>query len=127
MNPSNTLTCMKDNSKSRIMRQANMLTNQSPANGDRSYAMRAARKIENLRERLRKGSVLFVYVKGDGTRRVALGTLSPELIPADKMPKSTDEETYKTRLALVTYYDLDAHGWRSFYFFSLLGFVEEVW
>ena len=112
----------------RIMRQANMLVNHSPANGDRPYALRVARKIEDIRTDLRNGYVHFMYVKADASHRVALGTLNPALIPADKMPKlekterDIAREENRDRLGLIPYYDLNMDEWRSFYFYS---FIEE--
>jgi hypothetical protein len=115
----------------RIMRQANMLTNQSPANGNRSYALRVSHKIEDIRTDLRNGYVHFTYVKADGSYRVALGTLNPALIPADKMPKTDKTESdialqeNRDRLGLISYYDLNKDGWRSFYFYSLVEIEDE--
>jgi hypothetical protein len=115
----------------RIMRQANLLTNQSPANGNRSYALRVSHKIEDIRTDLRNGYVHFTYVKADGSYRVALGTLSPLLIPADKQPKPEKTESdiamqeNRDRLGLISYYDLNKDGWRSFYFYSLVEIEDE--
>ncbi len=91
----------------RIMRQANYLTNQSPANGNKAYAMRVAWEIEKIREYLRSGLVAFSYAKVNGDCRTALGTTNPLLIPAAAIPKSTDLDLPKERLGLITYYDLD--------------------
>ena len=113
------------------MRQANMLANQSPANGNRSYALRVAHKIEDIRNDLRNGYVHFSYVKADGSIRVALGTLNPALIPADKLPKTekTDRDIAlqenRDRLGLIPYYDLNKDEWRSFYFYSLIDNDED--
>ena len=115
----------------RIMRQANLLTNQSPANGNRSYALRVSHKIEDIRTDLRNGYVHFTYFKADGSYRVALGTLNPALIPADKMPKTDKTEQdialleNRDRLGLISYYDLNKDGWRSFYFYSLVEIEDE--
>ena len=77
------------NKLKRIMRQANYLTNQSPANGNKAYAMRVAWEIEKIREYLRSGLVSFSYAKVNGDCRTALGTTNPLLIPAAAIPKST--------------------------------------
>ena len=109
------------------MRQANRMTNQHPANGNKAYAMRAAWEIEKIREYLRTGLVSFSYAKVNGDCRTALGTTNPLLIPADKMPKSAaDPDLSKERLGLITYYDLDKDGWRSFYFYSL-NQIDHFW
>ena len=109
-----------------IMRRANMLTNQRPANGNRSYAMRVAHKIENILTDLRNGYVHFTYVKIDGSHRVALGTLNPMLIPANKTPKAEkterdiEREDYNLRHCLIPYYDLDKDEWRAFFYYTVL-------
>ena len=117
--------------RSRTMRLSNLLVNQSPANGNRSYALRVAHKIEDIRTDLRNGYVHFMYAKADGSVRVALGTLCPALIPANKQPKTekTDKdialEENRDRICLIPYYDLNKDEWRSFYFYSLIGNDEE--
>ena len=111
----------------RIMRRANRMTNQHPANGNKAYAMRAAWEIEKIREYLRTGLVSFSYAKVNGDARTALGTTNPLLMPTDKMPLSVDEpDLSKERLGIITYYDLDKDGWRSFYFYSL-NRIDHVW
>ena len=102
----------------RIMRQANYLTNQSPANGNKAYAMRAAWQIDEIREYLRTGLVSFSYAKVNGDARTALGTTNPLLIPTAAVPKSPDIDIPRERLGLISYYDLYVNGWRSFYFYS---------
>ena len=105
----------------RIMRHANKSVNLPPAFGFRRYAMIWARKYDDVVEDLRNGFVRFEYGKADGTWREALGTLSPHLIPADKMPKTnlTEEEMARQERrklkGLINYYDLDKDEWRSFY------------
>ena len=110
----------------RIMRQANYMTNQSPANGSRTYAMLAAWKIEEIREYLRTGLVSFSYGKVNGDCRTALGTTNPLLIPTAAMPKSLDFDIPRERLGLITYYDLEKDSWRSFYFYSLYQ-IDHFW
>ena len=114
----------------RIMRHANMMTNEHPANGNRSYALTSARKIDNIRTDLSNGFLRFAYIKEeDLSVRNALGTLSPHFIPADKMPKTEkterdiEEQEKRERLGIINYYDLDKDGWRSFYFYNL--FIDE--
>ena len=103
------------------------MTNQHPANGNKAYAMRAAWEIEKIREYLRTGLVSFSYAKVNGDARTALGTTNPLLMPTDKMPLSVDEpDLSKERLGIITYYDLDKDGWRSFYFYSL-NRIDHVW
>ena len=110
----------------RIMRQANRMTNQHPANGNKAYAMRAAWEIEKIRDYLRTGLVSFSYAKVNGDCRTALGTTNPLLIPTAAVPKSPDIDLAKERLGIITYYDLDKDGWRSFYIYSL-NRIDHVW
>ena len=111
----------------RIMRRANRMTNQHPANGNKAYAMRAAWEIEKIREYLRTGLVSFSYAKVNGDARTALGTTNPLLMPTDKMPLSVDEpDLSKERLGIIAYYDLDKDGWRSFYIYSL-NHIDHFW
>ena len=110
----------------RIMRQANYMTNQSPANGNKAYAMRAAWEIDNFRDELRRGLVRFTYRKADGTDRTALGTTNPLLIPTAAVPKSPEIDIPRERLGLITYYDLEKDSWRSFYFYSLYQ-IDHFW
>ena len=107
----------------RIMRQANYMTYEDCS---RSSAMKIAWEINNFRDELRRGLVRFTYRKADGTDRVALGTLNNMLIPTAALPKSTDVNIPRERLAIITYYDLEKDGWRSFYFYSLIN-IDHVW
>ena len=110
----------------RVMRQANKLVNQRPANGNRSYALRVAHKIDGIRQDLQNGFVRFAYKKIDGSLREAIGTLSQHLIPAEKMPqkekteKDIARQEERDRLGLINYYDLDKDEWRSFFIYTLL-------
>ena len=110
----------------RVMRQANKLVNQRPANGNRSYALRVAHKIDDIRQDLQNGFVRFAYWKMDRTLREAIGTLSPHLIPAEKMPKKEktekdiEQQEKRDSLGLINYYDLDKDEWRSFFIYTLL-------
>ena len=105
------------------MRQANYLTAEGRS---KSSALIAAWKIDKIRDYLRTGLVRFTYRKADGTDRVALGTTNPLLIPAAAVPKSPDIDIPRERLGIITYYDLYANGWRSFYFYSLEQ-IDNVW
>jgi len=58
--------------------------------------------INDLRDLLNEGSVSFSFTKKDGSERESFGTTSKELIPEDKMPKSS-----------LRFFDLDLGEWRS--------------
>jgi len=61
----------------------------------------------------------IVFTKKDGTERVMRCTLNSAMIPADKHPKS--DSTVKPRTdAVQAVYDLDADGWRSFSWDSVI-------
>ena len=98
----------------RLMRNANKLRNEYPANGNLSYALSKAWKAEQFLEATANGLARFTYYKKDGTIRHAIGTRSPMLIPADKAPKTPVEEDAVKDLIAMPYYDLDANAWRSF-------------
>lgn len=72
-------------------------------------------RVEFLRSNLSKGQVGFKYTKANGDTRCALGTTNEDLIIADggTLPKGTGTSTSKKVAALITYYDLESHGWRS--------------
>lgn len=79
--------------------------------------------VNELRSLLREGVVLFEYPKKDGSTRLALGTLFPNLIPEDMLPKSDpsvgEGELKETKN--LRYFDKDRNGWR-----SVSGDLEEV-
>lgn len=63
--------------------------------------------------------VEFYYMKKDGTKRQAFGTLQPEVI----VPLISNAPERKPNPDLVTYYDTEAQGFRSF---KKVNFVEYV-
>lgn len=87
-----------------------------------SHALKQAWWFESFRDALSNGFARFTYFKKDGTTRTALGTRSPLLIPADKMPicPQTNDE-WEERAKAIPYFDLEKNEWRSF---SVLNFIE---
>ena len=71
--------------------------------------------INDLREALNAGVVLFEFIKKDGTLRHARGTTCPDLIPVDNMPKGkrTPEQKALYERQTVAFYDIDKKDWRS--------------
>ena len=71
--------------------------------------------IPDLKTALNEGTVLFQFIKKDGTTRHARGTTCPDLVPADDMPKSsrTPEQQALYDRQTVAFYDIDKKGWRS--------------
>ena len=113
----------------RLMRRANYIRSNHPANGDMGFSLRAAWWFESFRDAISNGFARFTYRKKDGTTRQALGTRSPLLIPADKMPKAVlgNEEGIWVNIAkTIPYFDLDKNEWRSF---NVLNFVslDQAW
>ena len=73
--------------------------------------------LEELKNRLKKGEVKFVYLKKNGEERVAIGTTKKEVYGIEHEPKGTgrNKNNNSTR-----YYDLERQGWRSFVNESLI-------
>ena len=71
--------------------------------------------IVDLKKALYEGTVLFEFIKTDGTLRYARGTTCPDLVPADDMPKGkrTPEQQAAYDRQTVAFYDIDKKGWRS--------------
>ena len=66
-------------------------------------------KAEKLHRKMHGGNVVeFVYVKLDGSIRIASGTL-----PEVKESFNQNKKTYGQH-SVVNYFDVDANGWRSF-------------
>ena len=70
--------------------------------------------IQDLKKALNEGIVIFQFVKKDGTLRMARGTTSPDLVPADDTPKGkrTPEQQALYERQTVAFYDIDKKGWR---------------
>ncbi len=71
--------------------------------------------IVDLKKALYEGTVLFEFIKKDGTLRHARGTTCPDLVPTDDMPKGkrTPEQQALYDRQTVAFYDIDKKGWRS--------------
>ena len=111
----------------RLMRTANYIRKEHPANGNMAFALRAAWWFESFRDAISNGFARFTYRKNDGTTRQALGTRSLILIPLDKLPKgdmSDGAATWEDNIKAIPYYDLDKNEWRSF---SVINFVSLDW
>lgn len=115
------------NKLKRIMRTANYIRKEHPANGNMAFALRSAWWFEYLRDDLSNGFARFTYYKKDGSTRTALGTRSDSLIPIDKLPKCPQNvDKWRERFKDFPYFDLEKNEWRSF---SILNFVslDKVW
>ena len=66
-------------------------------------------EIKNL---VQRNHVLVTFTKKDGTERVMRCTLQPEDLPPIEVKES--KEPKKENLDILSVYDLDKKGWRSF-------------
>ena len=71
---------------------------------------------EELKAKLRTGSVRFYFRKVGGELRIAMGTLDLLRIPLDKHPKGG-----KGPNRCTVYYDLEKDSWRS------ISESQEIW
>ena len=115
----------------RLMKAAHHLQNNDPAilrgaSLDKSQALHYAWWFEDFRTKLRTGVWRFSFFKLDGSIREARGTLSPLLIPADKLPSSGASLDKKKSASSFPYFDLDKQEWRSFRLDNFIGFVEQM-
>lgn len=85
----------------------------------RSFCLRKAWSNIKLQKALRTGVVRFSYMKIDGGVREARGTTSSTFVPYMGTPSDRKEN-----LKVVTYYDLDKNGWRSFRRENLIGITN---
>lgn len=113
----------------RLMRTANYLNNKTTEYYDKASSLRGAWWFESFRDAMNNGMARFVYRKADGTTRIALGTRSAALIPADKLPKgdmSDGAAEMEDSIKDIPYFDLEKMEWRSF---RVLLFVslEQSW
>lgn len=67
---------------------------------------------QQLTELLQKEVVSFVYEKKGGGMREAIGTLIPSKMPPPKPIDPTAEPKPQKETAYVTYWDLEAKGFR---------------
>ena len=111
----------------RLMRRANYIHQETDKNIDMSKSLRAAWGFEEFRNTLKNGFARFYYTKADGTKRTALGTLAPQLIPIDKLPKGDDaSDKIHDVVKAFAYFDLEKMEWRSFNVLNWAG-IEQVW
>jgi hypothetical protein len=100
---------------------------------DRSKAFKCAHAIYRLTNELAKGLLEFSYMKDDGTLRHARGTLCDGVSDrfdewkrkqAEK-PKDKKAESKNKPREIITYWDLDKEGFRSFRAERLMEVISE--
>ena len=112
-------------------RLANFLVNKRGF--DRSKAFKCAHAIYRLTNELAKGLLEFSYMKDDGTLRHARGTLCDGVSDRFDEWKRKQAEKPKDKKAkaktkpreIITYWDLDKEGFRSFRADRLIEVISE--
>ena len=74
-------------------------------------AIKKSEVAEVLRNKLHEGETHFVFIKKDGSRREAVGTLDLARIPYEDTQFKSEEQR-EERDDQVTYYDLEKLAWR---------------
>ena len=74
-------------------------------------AIKKSEVATKLRSLLLDGETHFTFIKKDGTRRPAVGTLNFDIIPTEDT-QFKSEEPREERNDQVTYYDLEKMAWR---------------
>lgn len=78
-----------------------------------------------LKNALYNGVVRVVFLKKDGTERKMLCTLKADLLPAQTdIEEAVQKKTPNP--AVLAVWDVEAQGWRSFRWDSILGFSENA-
>jgi hypothetical protein len=73
--------------------------------------------IEELKNKLQEGILVFSYVKKNGENRLARGTTSKDYIESKTSYRFPEESNSRVKKEnLITYFDLDKNEWRSFNF-----------
>lgn len=80
---------------------------------------------EELLEKLQMESVSVTFTKADGSERTMLCTKQTSKIPEAQQPKTDkvvklDENGNPIETDLITVYDLEKEGWRSFNYTKIL-------
>ena len=122
---------IKNQRRELTCRLANFLVNKRGF--DRSKAFKCAHAIYRLTNELAKGLLEFSYMKDDGTLRHARGTLCDGVSDrfdewkrkqAEK-PKDKKAESKNKPREIITYWDLDKEGFRSFRADRLIEVISE--
>jgi len=68
-----------------------------------------------LKDMLKTGPLSITFTKKDGTERVMVCTLQPELLPPVVVTENTEPKRQKAvNEDVIAVYDLESKGWRSF-------------
>lgn len=73
--------------------------------------------VEELKNKLQEGILVFSYIKKNGETRLARGTSNKDYIESKTSYRFTEESKSRVKKEnLITYFDLDKNEWRSFNF-----------
>ena len=111
------ITDIKTTDLSQIMKLAHQFI--KTAGMGLSEALKQAWAVFKLRQAMSKRIVKFYYRKVDGSIREAYGTLSDKLMSL--MP--TVGQDRKKNDTVMTYFDTEAQGWRSFKKLNLISII----
>ena len=75
-------------------------------------AIKSSEVAEVLRNKLHEGETRFVFIKKDGSRRPAVGTLNLDLVPESDKQFKTEQGSREERTDQTSYYDLEKNAWR---------------
>lgn len=75
-------------------------------------AIKSSEVATKLRNMLQEGETHFVFIKKDGSRRAAVGTLNLDLVPESDKQFKHEEWTREERTDQTSYYDLEKMAWR---------------
>ena len=89
-------------------------------------AIKKSEVAEVLRNKLHEGETHFVFIKKDGSRRPAVGTLNLDLVPeSDKQFKHQEGER-EERTDQTSFYDLEKYAWRCCKYASIVEIEGET-
>ena len=78
-----------------------------------------------LKNALHNGVVEVLFLKKDGTERRLICTLKADLLPAQTdLEEAVQKKTPNPDVLAV--WDVEANGWRSFRYDSIIGFTEQA-
>ena len=92
----------------------------------RAEAFDRTQLVVRLLALLGRGRVTFVYAKTDGSERRAVGTLQPDCCPELAAYERKGARMTEPPMDTVTYWDIEACGWRSFKILRLVRIVDAV-
>lgn len=80
--------------------------------------------VDAIKSQLKEQICTVTFTKVDGTTRVMHCTLNSSMIPAD-LSDETQKRTKTENTSVQAVYDVDAQGWRSFRWNSVVDFRSE--